>query len=143
MEARRLIAGASVGPDALKVLFQAYDEAWALLAPRCGNDQSVIETARLRLANIVLGLMREDTRDVTWLRDAALQHYETVAEIVLSRLDNAKHWRDRANDTLVIANQIENAEAKMILLGIANGYAQLARMADARKPGKTGPLEKS
>jgi hypothetical protein len=79
MEARKLIAGASFGPDALKVLFQAYDEAWASLAPRCGNDQSAIAAARLRLANIVLGLMREDMRDAAGLRDAALRHYETVA----------------------------------------------------------------
>jgi hypothetical protein len=141
MEARRLIAGASFAPDALKVLFQAYDEAWAILAPHCGNDQSAMAAARLRLANIVLSLMREDTSDVAWLRDTALKHYETAAEILLSRIDNAKYWRDRSEDTLVMANQIELAEAKAILLGIANGYAELARMAEARKAGD-GPMEK-
>jgi hypothetical protein len=79
MEARKLIAGASFGPDALKVLFRAYDEAWAILAPRYGSDQSAIEAARLRLASIMLGLMREDTRDTDALRDAALQHFGTIA----------------------------------------------------------------
>jgi hypothetical protein len=76
MKARRLIEGASFGPDALKVLSQAYDEAWAILAAGYGNDQSAIEIARLRLANIILGLMREDIRDPAWLRDAALRHYQ-------------------------------------------------------------------
>jgi hypothetical protein len=38
MEARRLIGNASYGPDTLKVLFQAFDEAWTTLAPRYGDD---------------------------------------------------------------------------------------------------------
>lgn len=79
MGARGLFAGASFGPDALRVLFQAFDEAWAILAPGYGNDQPAISAARLRLANIMLGLMRDDTRDVAWLRDEALQHYRGAA----------------------------------------------------------------
>ena len=79
MEARRLMGSASFGPDALRVLFQAFDEAWAVLAPRYGNDASAIQAARLRLANIVLGLTREDTRDVAALRDSALRLYEMAA----------------------------------------------------------------
>jgi hypothetical protein len=140
MEARRLIAGASFGPDALKVLFQAYDEAWAVLAPRYGNDQPDVETARSRLANVLLGLMREDTRDVAWLRDAGLQHYETVTVVVPPSIENAKHWRDRADETLAMANETGHAESKRILLDIAHGYAQLARMAAANKAGDAGPL---
>jgi hypothetical protein len=79
MQARKLIAGAPLGPDALKVLFQAFDEAWAVLAPRYGNDASAIEAARTRLANILLSLARDDRRDVSALRDAALQRYQTAA----------------------------------------------------------------
>jgi hypothetical protein len=79
MEARRLIGSASLGPDALKVLYQAFDEAWTFLAPRYGNDASAIRMARLRLANIALGLMREDTRDVAALRDQALRLFETAS----------------------------------------------------------------
>ena len=78
MQVRRIFAGASFGPDALKVLFRAYDEAWAILAPRYGNDQPAIDAGRLRLADIMLALMREDTRDVAWLRDEALRHYQTA-----------------------------------------------------------------
>jgi hypothetical protein len=61
---------------------------------------------------------------------------------VPSRVDNAKHWRDRAEETLAIANQIEHADARQVLLQIANGYAQLARMAEARKAGKGGRLDR-
>jgi hypothetical protein len=78
MEARKLIAGASFGPDALKVLFQAYDEAWDILAPRQCNETSAIEGARLRLATIMLGLMREDLRDAAWLRDVSVRHYQAA-----------------------------------------------------------------
>ena len=79
MQMRRIFAGASFGPDALRVLFQAYDEAWATLVPRYGNDQPAIDAGRLRLANIMLALMREDTRDVAWLRDEALRNYQNTA----------------------------------------------------------------
>jgi len=80
MQVRKLIAGAAFGPDALKVLYQAYDEAWASLAPRYGSDQPAIDAARLRLANIMLGLMREDLRDVAWLREESLRHYQTAGD---------------------------------------------------------------
>jgi hypothetical protein len=61
---------------------------------------------------------------------------------VPSRIDNAKYWRDRADETLAIASQIEHADARQVLVQIANGYAQLARMADARRAGKSGHLAK-
>jgi hypothetical protein len=79
MEARKLIEGASYGPDALRVLFQAFDEAWASIAPRYGDDRRAVEAARLRLANVLLALMREDNRDTAELRDAALRHYDLIA----------------------------------------------------------------
>ncbi|MFZ1103719.1 MAG: hypothetical protein WAN86_12905 [Hyphomicrobiaceae bacterium] len=75
MPARKLIESASFGPETLKILFQAFDEAWAVLAPRYGNDAPAIEAARTRLANILLSLAREDSRDVGLLRDAALRCY--------------------------------------------------------------------
>ena len=77
MPARKLIEGASFGPETLKTLFQAFDEAWVVLAPRYGNDATAIEAARTRLANILLTLARKDSRDVALLRDAALQCYRT------------------------------------------------------------------
>jgi len=50
-----------------------------MVAPRRGNDASAIEVARLQLASIMLALMREDTRDVAWLRDGALRHDHAAA----------------------------------------------------------------
>ena len=38
MQARKLIDGASFGPDALKAIGQAFDEAWAEVAPHFPGD---------------------------------------------------------------------------------------------------------
>jgi hypothetical protein len=75
MRARKLIESASFGPETLNTLFQAFDQAWAILAPRYGSDATAIEAARTRLANILLSLARADSRDAGALKDAALQQY--------------------------------------------------------------------
>ena len=49
MKARILIDGASFGPDALKAIAQAFDEAWKQIAGNFGNEPTVIESARLCL----------------------------------------------------------------------------------------------
>jgi hypothetical protein len=72
MEARRLIDGASFGPDTLKALGQAFDEAWAEIAGNFGNDASEIETARLRLAEALLSIASEDSTEVASLKAGAL-----------------------------------------------------------------------
>jgi hypothetical protein len=54
MRARQLIDGAAFGPD--RVIGQAFDAAWKEIAPNFGDDQQVIDAARLRLANAVLSL---------------------------------------------------------------------------------------
>jgi len=73
MKARKLIDGASYGPDALKVIGQAFDEAWQEIAGSFGNDPQDIEAARLRLAEAVLSVAFEDSRDAEILKRAALQ----------------------------------------------------------------------
>ena len=73
MRARPLIDGASFGPDTLKVIGQAFDQAWAQIAANFGNDPSDIERARLRLANAMLSVASEDSRDVAVLARAALE----------------------------------------------------------------------
>jgi hypothetical protein len=71
MKARQLIDGASYGPDALKVIVKAFDEAWVMIA---GNyDSASVEAARLKLAKAVLSVAREDSRDVEALKQAALE----------------------------------------------------------------------
>jgi hypothetical protein len=73
MKARQLISGASYGPDTLKVLYQAFDEAWASIAANFGNDPQAIEAARLKLANIILRFPPNDVRDAEQIKNSSLQ----------------------------------------------------------------------
>ena len=73
MKARQLIDGASYGPETLKAMGQAFDEAWQSIAGNFGNDPQDIERARLRLASALLSVTAEDSRDVEALKRGALQ----------------------------------------------------------------------
>ena len=53
-----------------------------------------------------------------------------------SHTDTPRHWRDLAAETLAIAAEVTDEESRKIILDIANGYAQLARMVQAREAGK-------
>jgi len=66
-----LIDGASYGPDTLKALGQAFDQAWAEIAGNFGSTQ--VENARLRLAEAMLSIATEGTTDVSALKAGALQ----------------------------------------------------------------------
>jgi hypothetical protein len=72
MEARRLIDTASFGPDALKALRQAFDEAWASIEADIGCDQ-LREAMRLKLATALLSIASDESRDVEALKKAALE----------------------------------------------------------------------
>jgi hypothetical protein len=52
------------------------------------------------------------------------------------RIDNARHWRARAEEARELAEQIANPEAKRIMLGIAVSYVALAQMAEERDAAK-------
>ena len=73
MNARHLIEGASFGPDTLKAIGKAFDEAWTQIAGNFGNDPAEIEAARLKLAKAVLSVADDNSRDVEALKQAALQ----------------------------------------------------------------------
>ena len=73
MRARQLLDGASFGPDALKAIGDAFDAAWVEISGRFGTNPVAIEAARLSLANAVLSVASEDSRDVKALKKAALQ----------------------------------------------------------------------
>ena len=45
MRACQLIDGASFGPDTLKAIGQAFDQAWAQIAGNFGDDPGDIESA--------------------------------------------------------------------------------------------------
>jgi hypothetical protein len=73
MKARQVIDGASFGPDALKAIGRAFDEAWAQIAANIGDDPEDIDKARYRLATAMLSVAKEDSRDVEALKGAVLE----------------------------------------------------------------------
>jgi hypothetical protein len=73
MRARQLIDGASFGPEALKVIGEAFDAAWAEIAGNFANDPAEIDEALFKLATALISVASEDSRDVEVLKKAALQ----------------------------------------------------------------------
>lgn len=55
MPVRKLVESASFAPEALEVIYAAFDAAWEEVASRVGPDPTAIEFARSRLAQAVLG----------------------------------------------------------------------------------------
>jgi hypothetical protein len=47
-------------------------------------------------------------------------------------MDNAKHWRDRAEEARTNAAQMNDPEAKRQMSEIATGYERLAQRAEKR-----------
>jgi hypothetical protein len=56
MRRRQIAEATSFGPAELKVVFKAFDDAWSEIAPNIGTDPIDVETARMVLATIVLGV---------------------------------------------------------------------------------------
>jgi hypothetical protein len=73
MKARRLIDGASFAPATLKIIGQAFDEAWAEIAGNFGDNPTQVENARLRLAEALLSVATEESTDVAAFKRGALQ----------------------------------------------------------------------
>jgi hypothetical protein len=73
MRARQLIGGGSYGPDELKILFKAFDEAWDAIAPTVSGRAGAVETTRMKLAAVILGLAHGGERNVAVLKSAAVQ----------------------------------------------------------------------
>lgn len=73
MKAHHLVHSAIYGPEALKVLFKAFDDAWEEVKPTISKRASAIEAARLKLANIMLGLVKDDSRDPAQLKNEGLR----------------------------------------------------------------------
>jgi hypothetical protein len=72
MKARHLFGSASFGPETLKVITQAFDDAWNSIAANFGNNPLAIEAARLKLANIILAIAQNEGGDPGQLKRAAL-----------------------------------------------------------------------
>jgi hypothetical protein len=73
VKAQALIDGASFGPEALHAIGQAFDEAWAEIAEHFAGDPLSEQNARLSLAEAILSVATETSRDVHVLKNAGLQ----------------------------------------------------------------------
>ena len=75
MKARKLIEGAGFPPDDLKVIFEAFDDAWNEVASGVGSDAGAIDTARVSLATIVLSFANARPIDRMALKSAAVDAF--------------------------------------------------------------------
>lgn len=73
MKARKLIEGATYGPETLKVIGKAFDDAWSEIAGHFTHNGLQAQSARLKLAHALLAVARDDSRDSDELKNAALQ----------------------------------------------------------------------
>ena len=72
MNAHNLIRNAGYGPDTLKVVVQAFDEAWSLISAQYAAPLAV-EAARIKLAKAIIAVSRQDSRNPDMLKRLALQ----------------------------------------------------------------------
>jgi hypothetical protein len=55
-EARQIFSQAAYGPEDLKVICEAFDRAWEAIRPILDDNPLAHEAARLKLANMILGI---------------------------------------------------------------------------------------
>jgi hypothetical protein len=123
MKAREPIDRASFGPDALKAIGQAFDEPWASLAGNHGDDQ--VEAARLRLADALLSIANDDSRNVEtikkWLSTGCALH----------RIGGAK----LASELATLAPQPRSQFGKHVLDEVSRGSSQFDSLSEKAGPG--------
>jgi len=73
MRVARILAGCTYGPETLKVIGKAFDDAWATIADHFAGDAQRTEAARERLAHAVLIAATEDSRESEPIKTLALQ----------------------------------------------------------------------
>jgi hypothetical protein len=76
VKAHHLINGAAFTPDMLRVIFQAFDDAWAEIGADVSIRAGALETARLSLATIVLTLATRDPIERRGLKTAAVHAFQ-------------------------------------------------------------------
>lgn len=85
MRTRQLIGAATVPPDSLHVLFDAFDGAWNELAADVGIDPVTVEAARSELATIMLDLANAGPIERDRLKADAVLSYRLSHDLVCSR----------------------------------------------------------
>jgi len=73
MRARLLIARTSFGPDTIKAMGKAFDQAWAEIAFHFEDDPLIRDSTRQSLAEALLGAAGDGNPDVGKLKEASLR----------------------------------------------------------------------
>jgi len=73
MRAAKILAGCTYGPETVKTIGKAFDDAWANMAEHFAGDAKRAEAARERLAHAVLIAAKEDSWDSESIKSMALQ----------------------------------------------------------------------
>jgi len=60
MKALKLIGRSTYGPERLKLIYRAFDQAWEAIKPIVGDNPLAQEAARLTLANAILSVAKDD-----------------------------------------------------------------------------------
>jgi hypothetical protein len=129
MKARALINdAASFGPEALKVIGRAFDEAWASIADRFPAGAPA-QSARLRLATALLAIASDHSRNVAALKSAALEAMKRPWRMP-GMTGAQRHWQHLAHETRALADAADNPKNRQILLEIAVRYDRLAEIAE-------------
>ena len=106
---------------------------------RDGGSEATLLSAKLRPAGFV-GVRKPDS-SATMRRHDPVKAERPFAPCGFScmrerLIDCAQHWRDRAEEVRTQTEHMNDAEARMMMRGIAESYEKLARGAEerARKP---------
>ncbi len=78
MPVRKLIDNASFAPEALEVIYAAFDAAWEEVASQVGPDPTAIAFARERLAQAVMSAAAINTTDPTRIKTDAVAAFQST-----------------------------------------------------------------
>jgi hypothetical protein len=81
MKAHERICGAAYPPETLKVMFEAFDDAWTEVGPSMGTASTTVEMARESLADIMLSLAKTQPIESEGLRNAAVAAFRAMYRI--------------------------------------------------------------
>jgi hypothetical protein len=73
MKAHQLLARSAFDPAQLKTMGQAFEDAWAQIAPQISARAGAIDAARYKLAQLVLSLAKRGILDREKIKDEALR----------------------------------------------------------------------
>jgi hypothetical protein len=84
METRELFREATYGPDALKLMCRAFDEAWESIAGNFGDDPRAVEIARTRPAAPFSVFRKTRSKTSSRLRTRPFRLWRSVTRAVPS-----------------------------------------------------------